>query len=548
MVMKGTPLEVIPGILVLILLVGCIQLPPSPPEKNESTCTDIYSPACGINNLTYQNSCYAQKAGITIAYYGECKKDTATCLDSDAGNNVLEAGNTSLNSLVKSDVCINFTHINEYYCSNNQIANETKSCPSGYQCSNDRCRKDAIPAGCYDTDNGIDYTMAGAVHKDGEKYSDTCILVELVKEYYCQNGVVSSTNIVCPSGYQCTNGACIEEKTICSDNDFGKDVFSKGTTTISKGYLTFTTATDDCVDEDRVREYFCTNGALSSEIIECGEDYGCDNGACKTLSCTDGDYGQDVLTKSTTKKGSISETDSCSGTYNVREYYCKNNDIKSTIITCPSGRICSSGQCIIDAPCSETDAGNDIYDYGTTTKGAQSNSDYCSGTSIVEYYCSNNNIQSTSTSCPSGYSCQSGECVIELTCADSDGGMDYNTKGTITKGRQSAIDYCQDANVLNEYYCDRNQILSTTKTCTYGCDDGKCNSLLLCSETDGGKDYLTKGSVRIGANSATDQCIDGSTIQEYYCTPGSYSSEIVQCGPFPYVFCSNGACISIRAQ
>jgi hypothetical protein len=481
--MKGTPLEVIPGILVLILLVGCIQLPPAQPEDNVTACPELYSPACGIDNVTYNNSCYAQKAGVTIAYYGECKEyePTPTCTDSDAGNNVLKAGNTSLNSLVKFDVCIDASTINEYYCSNNQIVNQTQACPSGYVCSNAKCIKEVIPPVCTDTDNGTDYTTAGAVYDNGIKYSDVCIMVDLVKEYYCSNGSVTSTNIACPSGYQCTNGACIEQEAVCSDSDLGKDKFSKGTTTLTKGYSIFTSATDECVDEDRVREYYCSNNAVISEIIECGEDYGCVNGRCKSLTCEDSDYGQDALTKGVTKKGSDSETDKCSGTYNVKEYYCKNNDIESTIITCPSGRVCSGGKCVLEETCSETDGGNDIYNYGVTTKGSQTEYDSCSGPiSLLEYYCSNNDIQSDMVSCPLGYMCEGNECVKEP----------------------------------------------------------------LCTDTDGGKDYLTKGTVFIGVDSISDACLDPSTLIERFCVGDTYDSEEVVC-TFPNQVCSNGACVGI---
>jgi hypothetical protein len=542
--MKGTPSESLAVIVLFFVLIGCIQLPLEQPEKNVSECTDVYSPVCGVDNITYNNSCYARSAGVTVAYQGVCKDVTVTCSDTDKGSNILEAGEATQDSVVKSDVCVNATHINEYYCEGNRIANETKSCPSGYECSDSRCVEITIPPGCYDTDGGTDYSTAGTVYDEGMNYPDICVVSNLVKEYYCQNGKVSSTNIPCPQGYECSGGACVEQPSICSESDGGKDKYFKGTTTVSKGQDILTRVFDECVDEESVREYFCSDGAASSQVIDCDGDYECDDGACKILLCEDSDYGQDALTKGETEKGSVSKTDRCSGTYNVEEYYCQDNKIRSTIITCPSGRVCSNGRCIVEATCSETDGGNDIYEYGTTTKGSESKSDSCSGTySVIEHYCSNNNIQTTTISCPPGYWCQDDECVPEPDCIDSDGGIDYDTKGTATKGQDTGTDSC-DGDVLTEYYCSGNQIVPTTKTCDYGCQNGACSEAPLCYDSDGGKVYTVKGTISIGVESIPDACIDATTLLEYYCVGDTYDSETVHCA-YPNSVCSNGACVGI---
>lgn len=40
---------------------------------SETACTELYSPVCGTNNITFSNECEASKAHIAIAYFGECK-------------------------------------------------------------------------------------------------------------------------------------------------------------------------------------------------------------------------------------------------------------------------------------------------------------------------------------------------------------------------------------------------------------------------------------------------------------------------------------------
>ena len=35
-------------------------------------CIEIYAPVCGCDGITYSNSCYASKSGITLYVSGEC--------------------------------------------------------------------------------------------------------------------------------------------------------------------------------------------------------------------------------------------------------------------------------------------------------------------------------------------------------------------------------------------------------------------------------------------------------------------------------------------
>lgn len=66
------------------------------------------------------------------------------------------------------------------------------------------------------------------------------------------------------------------------------------------------------------------------------------------------------------------------------------------------------------------------------------------------------------------------------TCADSDGGRVYNTKGTTSlmdfTGTTSYQDTCTTSNNLKEYYCNASKTASSENYyCTYGCSYGKCN-------------------------------------------------------------------------
>ncbi|MCP4248577.1 MAG: hypothetical protein GY778_16125, partial [bacterium] len=41
-------------------------------EEEPVVCTDEYLPVCGMNGMTYDNACYADEAGMNVAYEGEC--------------------------------------------------------------------------------------------------------------------------------------------------------------------------------------------------------------------------------------------------------------------------------------------------------------------------------------------------------------------------------------------------------------------------------------------------------------------------------------------
>lgn len=159
---------------------------------------------------------------------------------------------------------------------------------------------------------------------------------------------------------------------------------------------------------------------------------------------------------------------------------------------CPGG--CADGACthIDNKTCSETDNGDDRFNKGKIIlSDGFEQEDTCgqSGYSVWERYCVDGGYVYSSRQCI--YGCANGACKesptgdnidqasnANTTCADSDGGLNYYTKGYVSFTAFAEIkqDSCQDYYV-NEYYCGgtaSSTLMSKSALCDAFCVDGAC--------------------------------------------------------------------------
>lgn len=79
----------------------------------------------------------------------------------------------------------------------------------------------------------------------------------------------------------------------------------------------------------------------------------------------------------------------------------------------------------------------------------------------------------------------------DLKCSDSDL-TNFYTKGVVTYGNETFRDYCVDEYSLIENYCSKNNPLTISSNCRYGCLWGACQGPIIytklnCTEANLGK-------------------------------------------------------------
>lgn len=263
-------------------------------------------------------------------------------------------------------------------------------------------------------------------------------------------------------------GVCIR----CNDPD-DLNKFTSTTVSSTNGSLS-----DVCVDEFELNEAVCENDIAIYTLISCGNGYLCNEGAC-VEACYDGDFGENITIKSTTFIGDTPGFDDfCVSEQILQEYYCDNNTIQFKEIECSEGDYCINGTCT-EKPCADSDNGKEVFIFGTITKGKDSFDDVClSEMKLREYYCDDGEVEYEDITCPAGNECVNGKCQ-DITCTDSDLGLNQYTKGTVKMGTDVFVDSCYNPFSVLEYYCLNNAVETKTLSCgtTSECINGVCQSV-----------------------------------------------------------------------
>lgn len=267
---------------------------------------------------------------------------------------------------------------------------------------------------CKDSDGGKNATVKGIVSAEGGNYTDYCVVFESVEEYSCNGSIAQKETVQCTEGLECHEGACVLAmppipEPDCHDSD-GRDAYTKGSVNASGNAFE-----DYCVDNKKIREYYCDQGARY-EDSDCAPGYGCEGGKCIKIAgnCTETDDGYDIYNggKVLVKSGLVvaEYLDKCLDGHRLREYQCSYGGYISMDVDCGAEYRCVQASCMEDL-CTDSDDGYSIFREGGVNKGDILEKDRCTGTDAgIEFYCDSNKIVNSTFSCPTGYVCNSGKC------------------------------------------------------------------------------------------------------------------------------------------
>jgi len=290
---------------------------------------------------------------------------------------------------------------------------------------------------------------------------------------------------------------------------------------------------DGCGEREGMKEY-CPDG--------------CELGSCNEYSmeeCYDSEDSKDISVKGTVVKANRIETDDCKADGTLTEKYCFMQEIRWESVLCPEGQICKDGACVATSGCNDTDDGENYFIRGNVTLENESVMEDDCGVQfydgfVIEYSCAANS-HITNYQCPEG--CENGIC-IKPDCVDTDGGHNYFRKGwtTLSDGTKHE-DICSVGKAI-EQSCDG----ANEYECPEGCSFGACvagdHVAGECTDSDGGKNYYSKGMITIGNDTFEDKCGTGENegkVIEYSCEDpenGTYIPSNYEC-PFG---CSEGRC------
>ncbi len=358
--MRGMLILVLAGI---IMLAGCAgQQPPAPNASNNTTnvtppvVAQCSGPVCGMDGKTYPTDCDASIANVSVNFTGECPPEPQ-CIASVEGIKLDVVGTVVKGQDRRTDKCLNSSTVAKFNCDNNSIVEIDLPCGDNKTCSNGACIAlppqppannttnvtPPIPSGCVGPSQP-DFTSGSNITYNGVAYNATCNDIRTAKAFYCSNNTMQLALQSCDSGYACDRGVCKLQQYICTDSDHGTNLTVVGRTTVSTGFNTIFDKTDECKDDQILKEYDCSaNGSGVENDIWCPINTKCAFGVCVKSNCNETVAWNDTSTGGVTISSSdnIKHFDYCIDDRSLFKYFCYGDSVDSRTITCPAGYICN---------------------------------------------------------------------------------------------------------------------------------------------------------------------------------------------------------------
>jgi hypothetical protein len=347
-------------ILAMAMILGCTG--PATPADETVTCNDsdggingniqgrvilttglqqkVFEDTCSNTTTVMEYYCdNGNVSGMEIGCGAEYLCENAACVRQPCIHST-EAdgrGTTRKGQIHFTDTCTGPSGGTEYYCEDDgDIAERPFTCQAGSSCTDGKCRQ----ALCTDSDGRDSYTK-GNVTTGANVYEDACSGATTLKEYYCDGNIAAYETVTCKAG--CSAGRCNKIASGCNETDGGMDIYNGGTLLMKIGLIE-AEYLDKCMDNDTLKEYYCTEDGYREEVVDCPAGLRCVQAACKEELCVDSDD-YNINRKGIVTKASERAEDTCTDTRGGTEYVCEGNNITAKTFACPSGTHCADGAC-----------------------------------------------------------------------------------------------------------------------------------------------------------------------------------------------------------
>jgi hypothetical protein len=120
---------------------------------------------------------------------------TATCTDTDGGENIYEKG-TTCSTLCKTDVCLSSTSLKEYYCNGDAMVSKIINCANG--CVDGACAQDSFVCNSNHTDS------TGKCHHDCGAFAGC----HGISPNTCSSNSLKKCNSTCQEISSCKDRTC----------------------------------------------------------------------------------------------------------------------------------------------------------------------------------------------------------------------------------------------------------------------------------------------------------------------------------------------------
>ncbi len=441
--------------------------------------------------------------------YAQCQ---GSCLDTDSDKSYFEDPNQKYypgtvrgrldsngQEITLKDKCLSNSNLIEYSCAfgvDSPISN-TVSCENG-------CRTDSTYGSyCY----GYEEERCDGIDNDNNRQVDE--------------------GQICPSGKACVYGKCIEG---CRDSDFGVNLETYGFAHFFNNYIY-----DECILNSSNGENIiskCSGEECFLNEAKCG-DYYPEYEKIKVNNCLSGSSinqlcGNGILEQGETCDDSnINSSDGCSSSCKIEAF-----------------SACEGQPSVCTLSCLDSDSENGLQNEefkkgGIVSAKGINYKDYCSleiPKDLIEYYCD----ESINLAYITQY------CGDDSVCKKDDQGLAFCLKTTLCgNGIVEILEKCDDGNINNGDGCSSDCKIEQG----YQCVKQPSQCFNNCVDTDGGVNYEEKGTANSLTDVCYNDLFNRTTDQklmEYYCNfdrnPNGEVQRIIYECPLG---CSNGSCFSL---